>query len=169
MTQISRPEASATATSLPGFEIIARLRRLLVVGAAAALGYSLFMTSGKGYCPGGVSADGGFLDAAGNPTDTAPMCVYLDLHPSPVIFIALAVIVFTAITMVLRRAADAPSAIRYLDRAAAAVAILAIASVVISQIWFALIPITDWDGTGTFFYPFPFGSVDLRTEPMSVG
>ena len=32
-----------------------------------------------------------------------------------------------------------------------------------------MIPITDWDGTGTFFYPFPFGSVELDTEPMSMG
>jgi hypothetical protein len=169
VSQTSRSEAPAIARSLPGSEIIARVRRLLVVGLAGAVGYSLFMTSGKGYCPGGVSADGSFVDAAGEPTDTAPMCVYLDLHPSPVIFIALAAIVLTAITLVLRRAADSSSALRYLDRAAAAIAILAIASVVISQIWFALIPITDWDGAGTFFYPFPFGSVELRTEPMSVG
>ncbi|MGO2468564.1 MAG: hypothetical protein ACTH8M_08870, partial [Microbacterium gubbeenense] len=47
--------------------------------------------------------------------------------------------------------------------------ILTFASVAISQIWFAMIPITDWDGTGTFFYPFPFGSVELDTEPMSMG
>lgn len=169
MSRTSRSEAPLKASSLPGVEIVARVRRLLAVGLAAAVGYSLFMTSGKGYCPGGVTGDGGFTDAAGNATETAPMCAYLTLQPSALIFIAIAAIAFAAITMVLRRAADVPSALRYLDRASAAIAILAVASVVISQIWFAMIPITDWDGTGTFFYPFPFGSVELRTEPMSVG
>lgn len=169
MSQTSRSEALLKTSSLPGVEIVARVRRLLAVGLAAAAGYSLFMTSGKGYCPGGVTADGGFTDAAGNATETAPLCVNLSLQPSALIFIAIAAIAFAAITMVLRRAADVPSALRYLDRASAAISILAVASVVISQIWFAMIPITDWDGTGTFFYPFPFGSVELRTEPMSVG
>ncbi len=169
MSQTSRSEATLQASSLPGVEVIARVRRLLLIGLAAAAGYSIFMTSNKGYCPGGVTADGSFTDAAGNVTDTAPLCVSLSLHPSPLVFIAIAAIAFAAITMVLRRAADIPSAIRYLDRAAAVIAILAVASVVISQIWFAMIPITDWDGTGTFFYPFPFGLVELTTEPMSVG
>lgn len=169
MSQTSRSDAPLQASSLPGVEIIARVRRLLLVGLAAAAGYSMFMTSYKGYCPGGVASDGSFTDAAGNATDTAPLCVSLLLQPSVLVFIAIAAIAFAAITMVLRRAADIPSAIRYLDRAAAAIVILAVVSVVISQIWFAMIPITDWDGTGTFFYPFPFGSVELTTEPMSVG
>lgn len=169
MSQTSRSEISLKASSLPGVEIVARVRRLLVVGLVAAVGYSVFMTGSKGYCPGGVNTDGSFIDAAGNATDTAPMCVNLTLQPSGLVFIAVAAVAFGAITMVLRRAADVPSAIRYLDRAAAAIAILTVASVAISQIWFAMIPITDWDGTGTFFYPFPFGSVKLDTEPMSMG
>ena len=44
--------------------------------------------------------------------------------------------------------------------------ILAVASVVISQVWFALIPITDWDGTGAFVYPYPFGAVDMQITPL---
>ncbi|MEV8176290.1 hypothetical protein [Microbacterium sp. NPDC079176] len=169
MSQTARRDAPTTESAVPGMEIIARVRRLVVVALVAALGYSTFMTSGKGYCPGGVAADGGFIDAAGKATETAPTCVYLTLQPSPLILFAFAAIVLAAITAVLRRAQDIPSAIRYLDRAAAAVAILAVVSVAISQIWFAMIPITEWDGTGTFFYPFPFGSVELTTEPMSSG
>ena len=153
-------DASSTATALPGTEIIARIRRLLVVGVLAALGYAAFMSASKGYCPGGIG-DGGFIDAAGDPTDVAPRCVNLTLGPSPLIFAVIVGIAFWALTRVLRRAVDVPSAIRVVDRAAAAIAILAVASVVISQSWFALIPITDWDGTGSFFYPFPFGSVDM--------
>lgn len=169
MPQTLRSKTSLEASSLPGVEIVARIRRLLVVGLVAAVGYSMFMTGSKGYCPGGVNADGSFIDAAGNTTDTAPMCVTLTLQPSWLVFFAIAAVAFGALTMVLRRAADVSSAIQYLDRAAAAIAILTVASVAISQIWFAMIPITDWDGTGTFFYPFPFGSVELETEPMSMG
>lgn len=169
MSQTSRSKVLLPASSLPGFEIVARVRRLFVVGLIAAVCYSMFMAASKGYCPGGVDADGGFVDAAGNATDSSPACVYLTLQPSPLVLIAVAAVALGAITMVLRRATDVPSAIRYLDRAAAAIAILTVASVAISQIWFAMIPITDWDGTGTFFYPFPFGSVHFETEPMSIG
>lgn len=166
MAHTSRSEISLKASSLPGVEILARVRRLLVVGLVAAVGYSMFMTGSKGYCPGGVNTDGSFIDAAGNATDTAPSCITLTLRPSGLVFVAIIVIAFSALTMVISRATDVASAIRYLDRATAVIAILAVASVVISQIWFRMIPITDWDGTGTFFYPFPFGSVDLEIEQM---
>lgn len=169
MSQASRSEMSLEGSSLPGIEIVARVRRVLVVGLVATAGYSMFMTGSKAYCPGGVHADGSFVDAAGNATDTAPICVSLSVQPSGLVFLAIAAIAFGALTKVLRRAVDVPSAIRYLDRAAAVIAILRVASVAISQIWFAMIPLTDWDGTGTFFYPFPFGSVELETEPMSIG
>ncbi|MGV8882092.1 MAG: hypothetical protein ACOH19_08040 [Rhodoglobus sp.] len=169
MSQTSQSRESLDTSSIPGAEVVARVRRLLVVGLVAAFGYSIFMTGSKGYCPGGVSADGSFVDAAGNATDIAPRCINLTLEPSWLVFLAVAAIACGALTMVLRRAADIHSAIRYLDRAAAAIAIIAGASVVISQIWFAMIPITDWDGTGTFFFPFPFGSVDVEIEPMQTG
>ena len=97
-----------------------------------------------------------------------PSCISLTLQPSVLIYIPIIAIVLTAINSVLRRATDLPTALRYLDRAAAAILILAIAAVLISQIWFSLIPITDWNGSGTFFYPFPFGSVDLDVTPMPV-
>ncbi|MEJ1088815.1 hypothetical protein WDU99_10840 [Microbacterium sp. Mu-80] len=165
MSLLTDRDASSPATSLPGVEVVARIRRLLVVGVIAALGYSMFMPASKGYCPGGVTAEG-FIDAAGDPTDVAPSCVSLTLQPSPLIFAAIAVIAFWALTRVMRHAADVPSAIRVIDRSAAAIIIVAVASVAISQIWFALIPITDWDGTGAFFYPFPFGSVDMVISSM---
>lgn len=169
MSHTPSPETLQPVASLPGADIIARIRRLLIVSLIAAVGYSMFATAGAGYCPGGVDADGNFIDAAGSATDTAPMCITLTLRPSALVLIAVAAIALGAITMVLRRATDVPSAIRFLDRAAAAIAAVTVVSVVISQVWFALIPITDWDGTGTFFYPFPFGSVDMQVEPMTLG
>lgn len=118
-------------------------------------------------CPGGVNADGSFTDAAGKMIETAPICISLTLRPSAFVFVAIAVIAFAALTMVLRRASDVASAIRYLDRASAAIAIVVVASLVIGQIWFGLIPITEWDGAGSFVFPFPFGSVEVDTAPMS--
>ena len=32
-------------------------------------------------------------------------------------------------------------------------------------VWFRMIPITEWDGTGTIFAPFPFGSIDVAITP----
>ncbi|GAA3871353.1 hypothetical protein GCM10022381_13060 [Leifsonia kafniensis] len=153
---------------MPMQPIVARIRRLIVLAMISALGYSAFATASKGYCPGGVNADGSFIDAAGNATELAPSCISLTLQPSVLIFIGIFAIVIGALTFVLRRAHDVPAALRYLDRGAAAVVILVVASVAISQIWFAMIPITDWNGAGRFFYPFPFGSVDLVITPMQI-
>jgi len=32
--------------------------------------------------------------------------------------------------------------------------------VVIAQVWFMLTPLVEWNGAGTFYYPFPFGAVE---------
>lgn len=167
MSPTSQTELVQEASVLPGAVIVARIRRLLVTAVIAAFGYGALMTASKGYCPGGVTADGEFIDAAGSLVDMAPTCINLTLKPNGLIYLVLAAIVLYALTVVLRRASDVPSAVRYLDRAAAATAILIVASIIIAQVWFALIPISDWNGSGTFFYPFPFGSVELVTSPMT--
>jgi hypothetical protein len=161
-----QPEGVREADALPTQPIVARIRRLVVLAMVAALGYSALTRASKGYCPGGVNADGKFIDAAGNVTELAPSCVNLTLQPSVFIYVGIFAIVIGALTFVLRRASDVPAALRYLDRGAAAVVVLAVASVAISQVWFAMIPLTEWNGAGTFFYPFPFGSVDLIITPM---
>ncbi|SEN68920.1 hypothetical protein [Cryobacterium luteum] len=161
-----QPEGVQEADALPVRPVVARIRRLIVLAMFAALGYSAFTVASKGYCPGGVNADGTFIDAAGNVTELSPSCINLTLQPSVFIYIGIFAIVIGALTFVLRRASDVPAALRYLNRGALTVVVLAVASVAISQIWFAMIPITDWNGAGTFFYPFPFGSVDLTITPM---
>lgn len=163
-------QAAATPTREPGAPsapTIARVRRLIVVAALAAFGYGAFTTGSAGYCPGGVTGDGRFLDADGKATEAVPSCVNLTLQPSGLIYVAIVALVIGALTMVLRRATDERSAIRYLDRAAAVIVILAVVSIVISVVWMRMIPITDWDGAGTFFSPFPFGSIDVNISPMT--
>ena len=75
-----------TTPTLPGAPILSRLRRTIVVTAVAAVAYGAFMTAGKGGCAGGVSADGGFLDAQGHAVDAAPMCVNMTLHANPFMY-----------------------------------------------------------------------------------
>lgn len=167
MASVAQPEALHQTAALAGRSVVARIRRLIVVAVVAIAGYATFTMASRGYCPGGVTAEGAFIDGAGNPTDVAATCVNLTLQPSGLVYLAVAVIVIGAVTQVLRRAHDEMSAIRCLDRAATLVAILAVASVTISQVWFFMIPIADWNGTGTFFYPFPFGSVDMDVTPTT--
>ncbi|MFT2817679.1 hypothetical protein [Leifsonia sp. A12D58] len=152
---------------MPTIQIVARIRRLTLLAALAAVGYGALTTASASYCPGGSSVDGPFTDAAGNVIDPAQSCISLTLHPSFFVYVGIIAIVIGSLNSVLRRAGNLPTALRYLDRAAAWVVILALASVVISQIWFAKIPITTWNGAATFYYPFPFGSVDLLITPMN--
>lgn len=146
--------------------IVARIQRLIITAALAAFGYGAFLTAGKGYCAGGFNSDGDVLDGDGNVTDSVPQCISLTLGPSGIIYVAIAVITILAIRAVHRRASTVADAMRYLDRAAAGIVILAVASLIISYVWFSLIPIMDWHGGGTFFFPFPFGAVDVDISPM---
>lgn len=157
-----QPELIQAPGVIPAQPIVARIRRLIVLAVLAAVVYGVLTVASKSYCAGGVKADGTFIDSSGAPIAFAPNCVNLTLRPSVFVYIGIIAIVIGALTVVLRKASDLPSALRSLDRAAAAVAILAVASTVISQVWFGMIPITD----GTYFYPFPFGSVDYVSTPM---
>ncbi|GGD74015.1 hypothetical protein [Microbacterium murale] len=156
-------------TGLPGSRIVTRIRRLMIVAALAAFAYGASLTGSKGYCPGGMNSDGTFLDADGNVTEVAPSCITLVLRPSGLIYVAIIAIVIGVLTRMLRRSSDEVSAVRSLDRAAAAIAILVVVSIIISWIWFRMIPITDWDGTGTIFAPFPFGTMDVTITRGTTG
>ncbi|HRN29031.1 MAG TPA: hypothetical protein PK781_05360 [Terrimesophilobacter sp.] len=124
------------------------------------------MASSKGYCAGGIRADGTFIDSAGNIVATAPPCIQLTLRPSLLIYLAIAVIVVGSLTIVLRRARSQADALNYLNRGAIVIGILVIASIIIAQTWFLAIPITEWDGSSAFLYPFPFGAIDVVRTSM---
>lgn len=162
-------EAAPHPVLLPGAQVIARIRRLLIVTLVSGLGYSMVMLASKGYCAGGVTAGGGFVDATGEAISSAPMCIDLRLGPSVFVFLALGILVLATLGRVLRRAATERDALRMLDRAARAVVIIVVASAVIAHVWFALIPITDFSpgGSYAFWYPFPFGSVSTDVTPMA--
>jgi hypothetical protein len=158
---------AAPGVTLPGAAVIARIRRLISVTVVAGVLYCVFLGASKGGCAGGITGDGGFLDANGDLTDLAPSCVSMSLRPSPLMLLVLAGMVLFALRRVLRRAGDEASAIRILDRTALAVLLVAAVSVVIAQVWFGLIPMYGIGDSGTYIWPFPFATVDFVTSPMT--
>ncbi len=162
MEQVAATDATAPASPLPGAPVIARIRRLIVVAGLAALVYTVFTRAGKSMCFSGADPDGSFIDASGSPI--APSCVGLTLSPGPLVYFAIVLIVIGALTRALR-ASGADSAIRPIDRAAAIIGIAAAASVVISQVWFGLIPLSEY-GNGFLLFPFPFGGVEITVTPL---
>lgn len=154
---------------LPGARIVARIRRLLWVSIVAGVVYSSFVRASKSGCPGGVDASGGYLDANGNPTQIPPECVSLTLGPSPLVFLFIGVAAIWSLGRVLRRADDEAAALRILDHTAVAIMVVAGVSVLVAQIWFAFIPLYGINHSGTYIWPFPFGSVDIQTMPMTAG
>ncbi|MDQ1576222.1 MAG: hypothetical protein QOH55_1372 [Microbacteriaceae bacterium] len=160
---------SATLPTLPGAAILLRTRRLLFWAFGAALVYGLLGVASKGGCPGGFTGGGGYLNADGQPTDVAPQCVNLTLQPSPTIFAVIAIVTLVAISRVLKSADSEAAAIRTLNKAVIVIVAIVGAWIVISQVSFWMIPITDWDGTGSFFIPFSFGAVNVDISPMNGG
>jgi len=154
------------AGSLPGRAVISRIRRMLAVALVAGFAYTAVTVAVAGGCDGGYDGNGGFVDAAGRSTDLPPTCVQLTLRPTPLVVIAIGLIVMFAIGRVLR-AVDERAAVRTLDRAAAGIGILAVVAVVVSHVWFQLVPLDGlMSGSWTVFSPFPFGTIDVSTEPV---
>ncbi|WP_193509645.1 hypothetical protein [Cryobacterium sp. BB736] len=158
---------SVTSSTLPGADLLALVRRLIVAAMIAAVVYSALMSGSKGGCPGIVPVSGGRTGSFESTVDVVRSCVNLSLRPSPLVYIALALIVVWAIGAVLRKAHDEQEATRILERAVVIVNVVALGSVLISQVWFWLIPLDNWVGGRTFFYPFPFGVIDLEISPMT--
>ena len=142
-------------------------RSAMLVGLTRAnIVYSIFTGGSRGGCRGGVT-EAGLLDENGAPTDIAPTCVQMTLEPGAIVCFAFAAVVFLAIGRVLGRADSEASAVLTLDRAAIGIVVIAVASVIISRVWFGMIPLDGIDGAGKYVWPFPFASVDLQIGPMT--
>lgn len=159
---------TVTGSGLPGAAVIAKIRRVVIVAVIAALVYPALMVASRSYCPGGVNGSGGFIDASGQPTGEAPVCMDLTLRPSPLIYIGIAAIVLITLGRVMK-ASDEHTALKTLNRAAIGVSALVGLAIIVSLVWFFLIPMEGFNsGSWTVFSPFPFGSIDVTTTPMSV-
>lgn len=161
------PETTPVA-GLPGAPVVARIRRVLIVAVIAALVYPTLMVASRGYCPGGVDGSSGFIDASGRPVDEAPVCIQLTLGPSPLVYVGIAVIVLLALGRVMK-ASDEAAAFKTLNRASIAVGALVGIAIVVSHVWFFMIPMEGFSsGSWTVFSPFPFGNIAVTTTPLIV-
>ncbi|KKX99782.1 hypothetical protein [Microbacterium sp. Ag1] len=153
---------------LPGVQVIARIRRLLILAVIAALVYPTLMVPSRVTCPGGIDGNGGFFDGSGRPVDEAPLCIQLTLGPSPLVYVGIAAIVLITLGRVMK-ASDERAALRALNRAAIGIAALVAVAIVVSHVWFFLIPMEGFtSGSWTVFSPFPFGNIDVTTTPMTM-
>ncbi|MFC7945029.1 hypothetical protein ACFUPZ_17390 [Microbacterium oxydans] len=160
--------ATAAAKGLSGVAIVAEIRRVLITALIAVFVYSTLMVASRSYCPGGIDGSGGFIDSSGQPTDQAPVCVDLALRPSPLVYIGIAAIVLITLGRVMK-ASDEHTALKTLNRAAIGVSVLVGLAIIVSLVWFFLIPMEGFNsGSWTVFSPFPFGSIDVTTTPMTV-
>ncbi|UTT53200.1 hypothetical protein [Microbacterium maritypicum] len=165
---LTQSSSNTTAvTGLPGIATIAKIRRVVILAVIAALVYPTLMVASRATCPGGIDGSGGFIDGSGRPVDEAPLCIQLTLGPSPLVYVGIAAIVLIALGRVMK-ASDEHGALKVLNRAAIGVGVLVAVAIVISHVWFFLIPMEGFtSGSWTVFSPFPFGNIDVTTTPMT--
>lgn len=154
-------------TALPGAAVVGMIRRLVIVSVIAAFAYAVFMTANRGYCAGGFDGQGGFVDASGRAADEAPRCVQLTLGPSPLLYAGIALLVVLAISRAMK-ASTAMAARRSLNRSAFVVVGIVVFAIVVSQVWFGLVPIEGFASESwSILSPFPFGAIDVEITPMT--
>ena len=100
--------------------------------------------------------------------DEASRCIDMALMPSPLVYVAIALIVLIAISRVLK-AADEASALRTLGLAAMTVGVLVAVAIMTSQVWFQAISVEQLNtGSWSVVSPFPFGLIDVTDSPMPI-
>ncbi|MFF2493500.1 hypothetical protein [Agromyces sp. NPDC058064] len=156
---LDRPPAASLST-LPGATIIRRIRRMIFAALGTGFVYSMVGTASKGGCQGGVT-DGGFVDGHGQPTEVAPTCVDLTLHPSPIVYTSIAVTVIVALTLVLRTGRTEASALKVIDRAVIVIIAGTLAWAALTMISFLAIPLDPPSPGEPFSIPFTFGFVEI--------
>ena len=149
------------AAVLPGAAILVSVRRLLMWALLSGIGYSLLLRGSKGACSGGMtSSDAPFEPSTGSAGADAS-CVHLQLTANPFVFIVLMAIVLVGLIVASRKATTETELHRILNRFAIIAAAFAAFCLIVSQIWFALIPLDGWNGEVTFFTPYLVGDVDI--------
>lgn len=146
---------AGVASPLPGATIIGRIRGMLLSALGAALGYSILGTASKRGC----------FDAVSEEAAADSACVNLTLHPSPIVFIAIAVTVIVAITLVLRPGRSEASALRIIDRAVDIIIAGTLAWAALTMVSFFAIPLEPPGPGEPFTIPFTFGNVDIDITP----
>ncbi|HXH35811.1 MAG TPA: hypothetical protein VNJ54_15625 [Plantibacter sp.] len=167
MTDTLDAGSTSTREGVPGADIIRAIRALLVWAVLASLVYTALSHATQGICPGGFDGSGAFIDADGMPTDTAPNCLTVSLLPSPFVYGIIGGSVIAVLSIILRRASSQAEALRFISRARWIVCGVALASILVAQIWFAQLDLSSWNGGPIqVLFPFPFSSGSVEITPL---
>lgn len=150
---------------LPGAAIIIGIRTLLIWAIVAAAMLATFLHGSMSSCSGGVTGSGGFLDADGQPTDIAPMCGSVTMSASPLVYVAIALIVVLSLTRMLRRADTIDDALRVVNNARMAIVVLTLVTFAVGFWAISTVRVDDWSSY-SLLHPFPFATYDISTRPM---
>ena len=155
------------APSRPGDLLGSRFVWFIVGTVVSLVVYSATVAS-KGTCAGGVGADGGFIDSAGNPTDAVPLCLHLELRPSGAIQVAIVLIAILGLALARYRSRDEDHAVRILGVALGAVAVVALGCLAAGLLWFNATSFADWDGSAHYSGQLPVvvANVAATITPM---
>jgi len=129
--------------------MLRRSRRLLIACAVIGVLYSVVTVGSRGGAATSASGRRLFVD--------------LTLHPSPIVYAALAAVYLVAVHLALRPSVDAARALRILDRAVIAAVCIGLGSVLLADVWFFTAPLGGWPTPGHWMAPFPFGTQDVTT------
>ncbi|HEY9498723.1 MAG TPA: hypothetical protein VIQ78_06850 [Terrimesophilobacter sp.] len=134
----------------------------IVLGLVTAVLYSILATASWGYCPGGVTGDGGYLDGAGEPTTVAPQCVSVVMHPNNGIYLVIAVVIAAGIWRARRHV---ERAVRILGITATVVVAVGVLAVVAGWFLFYQFQPLTWQPGDVVSFP-PILNVDVTISPM---
>ena len=149
------------AAVLPGAAILVSVRRLLTWTLLSAIGYSMLMTGSRGTCSVGMTSGVAPIEPSTGSVGADPLCVQLLLTPSPFVYVILMAIVLVGVVVASQKASTEAELHRILNRFAIIAAAFAAFCLIVSQIWFKLIPLDGWSGQGTLFTPYLVGNVEL--------
>ncbi|WP_430867534.1 hypothetical protein [Demequina aurantiaca] len=126
--------------------------------------YAAGTTASRSWCLGGANASGEYIDAAGAPTDSAPMCVNLTLGPSAQVFLTVAVIAISALVYAYLRRHRERAAVNALFGATMAIVAITLGSMVVAQVWFSQVSGKGLDESGHYTGTLPSVVADTTIE-----
>jgi hypothetical protein len=142
-----------------------RRTALVVIAVVTAVAYSAFGAASWGFCPGGFSSDGGYLDADGQPTTVAPQCVSAVLQPSYWVYLAIALVAIAGIWFAGRNLEHAVGRLGI-----AALIVVAVGALATAGGWLAFSQLSSagWEPGSRLDVP-PYLNVTVEYAPMMRG
>lgn len=155
LTSTTETPARPAVALLPEWTVLRGARRLLILSLIAGVAYSFFSTASR------------VAKTAPAAPDHPAYSIDLTLHPSPLVYVAIAIVFFSAIQRVLTRANNEATALRTFRRASRLVLFISLGSAVIALVWFFTYPLGGWPETNMWIAPFPFGTMDVTTKMIT--